>query len=156
MSNKLIVNRLKGVISEYITLDEFTQSQVKKTQEYKVFLEKCQSEKLSFESVKKEIEDYLKAGGNFEFLKDDVFLQACRVVEVSKILEMLGEDVQLTDIEMQVLDACKMFTKPTFYIDGGEVKIQSNEFKEQLKTLSEQLNSKNNDIQEEYEMMINS
>ena len=155
MSNKLIVSRLKGVISEYIVLDEFTKKEADTSKDYKAFIEKCQLEKPSYDSVKKDIEKYFISQGNFVSLKDDVFIQASRVVEVAKILEMLGEDVQLTDVEMQVLEACKTFTKPTFYVEEGEVKNQSNEFKEQLKILTEQLNSANNDIQREYESLIN-
>lgn len=155
-SNKLVVSRLKGAISEYIVLDEFTKKQADKAKEYKEFIDKCQLEKPTYDAIKDKLEDYFVSQGNFTALKDDVFIQASRVVEAANILNLLGEDVELTDVEMQVLNACKEFTKPTFFVEDKEVKNQSSEFKEQLLQLSKDLNIKGNPIQQEYEALIKS
>lgn len=155
MSNKLIVSRLKGAISEYIALDNFTKGEAEKAKDYKAFIDKCQIEKPSYKEVKDDLEKYFISQGNFTSLKDDVFIQASRVVEVANILNLLGEDVELSDVEMQVLQACREFTKPTFFVEDGEVKNQSNEFKEQLLQLAKELNTEGNSIQKEYEALIN-
>lgn len=156
MSNKLIVNRLKGVISEYITLDEFIKQEVERVKGYKEFIDTCRKDKKPYDEVKEELAKYIKSQNNFKVLQDDIFGIASCVSEVSRILDILGEEVELTDTQMEVLNACREFTKPVYFVEAGEVKIQDTEFNQYISNISEEINKVNNPIKEEYEMMINS
>lgn len=154
MSNKIIVERLKGLISEYKVLDTFTRQETDKVKEYAPFIEKCKQEKPNYEEVKTELGKFVEAQHNYKMLQDDIFGLANRVTEVSKILDILGEVVELEAESLEILNACKTFVSPVYAVEEGKVQVKDNEYSQFLKNLAEEVQKQGNFLEKEYEMLI--
>lgn len=153
-SNKIIVDRLKGLISEYKVLDAFTREETEKVKQYVPFIEKCKQEQTEYSEVKDELAKFVEAQNNFKMLQDDIFGLANRVTEVSRILDILGEVVELDEESLEILKACKTFVNPVYAVEEGKVQIKDSEYSQYLKNFREEVQKQGNFLEKEYQAML--
>ena len=151
---KIIIARFNGLMSEYKTLDEFTKKEAKKVEGYKPFMDKCRSEKTPYMEIKDDLSNYMESVNNLRILKDDLFNKASAIAECVKMIDILSVDLPLSDEDVELVEACKDFTKPVFYIENGKVKIQDTQYNDYVNQLKAEINKDANSIEMEYNQML--